>query len=335
MIKVDLITGLLGAGKTTFIKEYAEYIMSTGEKIGVLENDHGAINVDMLLLNDLRGENCELEMVAGGCDIDCHRRRFKTKLISMAMSGYDRVIIEPSGIFDVDEFLDSLRDEPLDNWYEIGNVFCVVDIYITQNFLNDQEEYLLGSQASDAGKIILSHIDVLDEKGLHNSKRQVKTVINNIFENIGCKRKLIDDDFICYRTNTFTNDDYVNLLSSGYVISDYIKKYSLEDLEFETIYYMGEQIFDKTNQEDIDAREADQIEMIKKKIVALFSDNSVGYIYRVKGYIKDWNCEGWLEINASSNSFAIRNTSVGQEVIIIIGTNLNKESIDMVMFEDT
>lgn len=44
-------------------------------------------------------------MISGGCDKETHRRRFKTKLISMAMCGYDRVIVEPSGIYDVDEFL--------------------------------------------------------------------------------------------------------------------------------------------------------------------------------------------------------------------------------------
>ena len=77
MIKIDLITGFLGAGKTTFIKKYASYLMKQGKKIGILENDFGAINVDMLLLQDLEGDNCTLEMIAGGCDADCHRRRFK------------------------------------------------------------------------------------------------------------------------------------------------------------------------------------------------------------------------------------------------------------------
>ena len=127
MIKVDLITGFLGAGKTTFLKKYAGYFIKQGKKVGILENDYGAVNVDMLLLNELRGDNCELEMVAGACDDDCHKRRFKTKLISMGMSGYDRVIIEPSGIFDVDEFFDSLREDPLDRWYEIGFVITIVD----------------------------------------------------------------------------------------------------------------------------------------------------------------------------------------------------------------
>ena len=53
----------------------------------------------MMLLQDLESENCELEMVAGACDKDCHQRRFKTKLISMGMRGFDRVLVEPSGIF--------------------------------------------------------------------------------------------------------------------------------------------------------------------------------------------------------------------------------------------
>ena len=64
MVKVDLITGFLGSGKTTFIKKYAKYLMDTGENICILENDFGAVNVDMMLLQGLMGDKCELEMVA-------------------------------------------------------------------------------------------------------------------------------------------------------------------------------------------------------------------------------------------------------------------------------
>ena len=65
MVKIDLITGFLGAGKTTFLKKYAEYLIAKGQNIGILENDFGAVNVDMMLLQDLMGDNCELEMVSG------------------------------------------------------------------------------------------------------------------------------------------------------------------------------------------------------------------------------------------------------------------------------
>ena len=85
MIQIDLITGFLGSGKTTFIRRYAKYLIDQGLNIGILENDFGAVNVDALLLQDILGDNCTLEMVAGGCDADCHRRRFKTKLIAMGM----------------------------------------------------------------------------------------------------------------------------------------------------------------------------------------------------------------------------------------------------------
>ena len=126
-MKIDLITGFLGAGKTTFLLRYAEYLMAQGLRIGILVYDHGEMNVDLPLLNGLRGEQCELETLAGSCDADCHRRRFRTKLIAMAMSGYDRVIIEPSGVFDMDEFFDSLQEPPLDSQYEIGSVIAIVD----------------------------------------------------------------------------------------------------------------------------------------------------------------------------------------------------------------
>ena len=53
MIKIDLITGFLGSGKTTFIKKYARYLMKQGLNIGILENDLGTVNIDMMLLHDL------------------------------------------------------------------------------------------------------------------------------------------------------------------------------------------------------------------------------------------------------------------------------------------
>ena len=92
MVKIDLITGFLGAGKTTFLKEYVKCLKNYNEKICVLENDYGAINIDMMLLNDL---DCDTEMVLSGYDYDCHKRRFKTKLISMAMRGYTRISSYP------------------------------------------------------------------------------------------------------------------------------------------------------------------------------------------------------------------------------------------------
>ena len=103
MVQVDLITGFLGSGKTTFMRHYARYMVQQGWNVCILENDFGAVNVDVMLLQDILGDHCDMESISGGCDCDTHQRRMRTKLISLAMQGFDRVIIEPSGIFDVDE----------------------------------------------------------------------------------------------------------------------------------------------------------------------------------------------------------------------------------------
>lgn len=63
------------------------------------------------------------------------------------MCGYDRVLVEPSGIYDMDEFFDVLHEEPLDRWYEIGNVIAVVDARL-EDALSPEAEYLLASQAA-------------------------------------------------------------------------------------------------------------------------------------------------------------------------------------------
>lgn len=81
MIKIDLITGFLGSGKTTFIRKYVKYLTDKGLKIGILENDYGAVNVDAMLLQDILGESCDLEMVAGGCDADCTEGDLRLNLL--------------------------------------------------------------------------------------------------------------------------------------------------------------------------------------------------------------------------------------------------------------
>ena len=142
MTKIDLITGILGSGKTTFLLRYARELINRGEKIAILENDFGAVNVDMMMLQELKGENCTIEMIVGGGDSGCHKRRFKTQLISLGMQHFDRVIVEPSGIFDMDEFFDTLYESPLDRWFEIGSILTIIDAQMNE-VMSEQMEYCL------------------------------------------------------------------------------------------------------------------------------------------------------------------------------------------------
>ena len=304
MVKVDLITGFLGSGKTTFIKKYARYLLDQGLNIGILENDFGAINVDMMLLRDLEGENCELEMVAGGCDKDCYRRRFKTKLIAMGMCGYDRVLIEPSGIFDVDDFFDALHEEPLDRWYQIGNVITVVDAGLDEK-LSKEADYVLASEASSAGCVLLSKAQHASEDGIQRTVAHLNRALNEIH----CPR-VLKDEVIAKDWEEFTEEDYKKVMESGYLVADYEKRYVDQDEIFQTLFFMDEKV---------DAAKAE------RAIDEIFKDDSCGEVFRIKGFLKDG--EQWLELNATHHETTLKPIEAGQDVVIVIGENLNEEKI--------
>lgn len=306
MIKIDLITGFLGAGKTTFIKKYAQYLLEQGNRICILENDYGAVNVDMLLLNELRGDKCELEMVAGGCDYDCHKRRFKTKLISMGMCGYDRVIVEPSGIFDVDEFFDVLYEEPLDRWYEIGNVIAVVDAGL-DNKLSKQSDYLLASQIAGAGQIILSKSQcVTDEK-----RQEVITHMNHALEQVQCKRR-VSQEVKSTVWDDYTEQDWKEVIDCGYVHENYVKLPLEQDNEYASLYYMNIRMPEQE---------------LRDRVERLMKDEKCGKIFRIKGFMMVED-DQWIEMNATHDQISIQKTDKGQEVFIIIGEELVEEEID-------
>lgn len=279
--------------------------MDQGMNIGILENDFGAVNVDMMLLQDIAGEQCTVEMVAGGCDRDCHRRRFKTKLIAMGMCGYDRVLIEPSGIFDMDEFFDALHESPLDRWYEIGNVIAVVDARLEEN-LSEEAEFILASEVADAGCILLSKVQEADEEDI----RKTTAHLNRAMEAVQCGRKF-KKEIIAKDWDTFSEADYKKIASCEYAIWDYEKRNLDEDEGFESLYFM-------------------HVHMTKGKLLStaqqLLQDEECGHIFRIKGFMPAED-GSWLELNATANEITLRPIGKGQEIMIVIGENLNEEAI--------
>ena len=125
MTKIQLISGFLGAGKTTFLKRFISYLKKSNKKICVLEFDFGAINVDTLILYNYDNQ-IDIESITVNNDYDSYLRRLKTKLIAIGMKHYDYLLIEPSGIFNPNDLLDILYEEPINNWFELDNVINIV-----------------------------------------------------------------------------------------------------------------------------------------------------------------------------------------------------------------
>jgi G3E family GTPase len=332
MKKIDLITGFLGSGKTTFINEYADYLVRHEEKVAIIVNDYGAINVDRLLLEETLGDKCHLEMVIGG-DPDCTRRRMKTKLISMAMAGYSRVIVEPSGVFEAEEFFDMIYEEPLDRWYDMGSVITVMDAGLVCKSYGPESEkeglsvparYLIASQVSKAGTVVLSKSDALSNPSEDNQLNKEPEVegavrfINSCLEEFKCNRKV--KDVFVWKLGEVTDEEFKKVASSGYHSGEMVKLPVEEMNGFKSLFFFHV----KTD-----------VSRLEETIGNIFSDEKVGNLIRLKGFIRDVREESdgstgydkWLEVNATKDMISIKPIAVGQELFILIGESLDQERI--------
>ncbi len=318
MIKLDLITGFLGAGKTTFIKNYARYLMSAGEKISIIENDFGAINVDMVLLGELSGENCNLEMIVGGDGTEAHKRRLKTKLISQGMMGYDRVIIEPSGLFDIDEFFDLIYEEPLDRWYSIGNVIGILDPGVV-NGLSEQSEYLLMSELSQAGVVLFSRSDSYDNE----RKAEAIERINCIMAKYGSKRHISSEMIIDKEWKRLDIRDYEKIIKCGYNHNSYVKMPYLQDDRYKTLFYFDFEM---------------EQEQLEKTLTELLNDEKCKGVFRIKGILKGSNNKAY-EINITRYEKMTNQVSEFADdfrsVLIVIGEEFDEKALEKYLGRST
>ena len=306
MTKIDLITGCLGAGKTEFLKKYARYLMEQGEKICILENDFGAINVDMVLLHDLQESGCDLEMVIGGDGAAAHQRRFKTKLITMGMKGYDRVLIEPSGVFDMDEFFDVLYEEPLDSWYQIGNVITIVEAGLAEN-LSEASDYLLASQAADAGQVIFSKCQLASPEKTEAALEH----LNRALVKFQCKRQFDRKEILTKDWEKLTEQDFEKIRHSSYRHAELVKMLTSLEEAYTTQFVYGVQLSRAE---------------LEKKCRQIFGNPALGNVFRIKGFVPEK--DGYLEVNATREQITFDTLPVGQEVLIVIGERLRKEEIE-------
>ena len=308
MVQVDLITGFLGSGKTTFLRRYVEYLVQQGHNVCILENDFGAVNVDAMLLQDLIGAHCDLETISGGCDCDTHQRRMRTKLISMAMRGFDRVVIEPSGIFDVDEFYDILRDEPLDRWYTLSNVVAIVDAKL-EDALSPQADYLLASEAASAGLVVMSRVR---QSGVGECTAVIDH-LNRALAYCHCTRRF-GADVLCKDWAALTDTDFARIDGCGWRQTSYVKLHFNEHEAFTSLYFLEA------------GRSVDQL---KTAAQTLLHSAQYGHILRIKGFVPDGG--GWVELNAARDTMTVRPIPNGQEVLIVIGEGLQKDAIEKVI----
>jgi len=180
MTKIDIISGFLGAGKTTLIKKLIQDALS-GQKLMIIENEFGQIGIDGGFLKD---SGVEITEMNSGCICCSLVGDFGTALKD-AISKYspDRIIIEPSGVgklSDVIKAVEKVKDEVN---IELNSYSAVVDAMKCKMYMKNFGEFF-NNQIESANTIILSRSQKCSQDKLeavvglireHNKKASIIT----------------------------------------------------------------------------------------------------------------------------------------------------------------
>ena len=158
MTKIDVISGFLGAGKTTFIKKLLEEAIA-GEQVVLIENEFGEIGIDGGFLKDA---GIEIREMNSGC-ICCSLVGDFGKSLQEVITRYQpqRVIIEPSGVGKLSDVMKAVRDVSADLDVTLNSSVTVVDVKKCKMYMKNFGEFF-NNQIQYAGNIVLSRTDIAD-----------------------------------------------------------------------------------------------------------------------------------------------------------------------------
>lgn len=170
MTKIDIISGFLGAGKTTFIKRLIGEAIS-GEKVVLIENEFGEIGIDGGFLKDA---GIEIREMNSGC-ICCSLVGDFGKSLSEVLTKYapDRVIIEPSGVGKLSDVMKAVRDVASEIEVELNSAVTVADAGKVRMYMKNFGEFF-NNQIENAGTIVLSRTDIADPKKVQKAVEMIR-----------------------------------------------------------------------------------------------------------------------------------------------------------------
>ena len=187
MTKVDIISGFLGAGKTTFIKQLVQDVFA-GEKLVLIENEFGEIGIDGGFLKDAGIEITEMN---SGC-ICCTLVGDFSKALVKVLDEYkpDRVIIEPSGVGKLSDVARAIEDVKKDADIEIEGRITIVDGKKAKMYLKNFGEFFK-DQVEHASTIVVSRTQMMTDEKVEDCVKMLReenekaAIISTPWEQLG------------------------------------------------------------------------------------------------------------------------------------------------------
>ena len=172
MTKIDIISGFLGAGKTTLIQKLLREAFK-GEQVVLIENEFGEIGIDGGFLKEA---GIEIREMNSGC-ICCSLVGDFGASIKEVIETYhpDRILIEPSGVGKLSDVKKAVESVKTDADVALNSATTVVDVKKCKMYLKNFGEFYK-NQVESAGAIILSRTDIADDDKVEQAVAQIRAL---------------------------------------------------------------------------------------------------------------------------------------------------------------
>lgn len=295
---IDVINGLLGAGKTTFLLNLLDQ-MSIEEKVVVLVNEFGEIGIDGDLLG---GQGADVVELPNGC-ICCSLNADLRNQIRTIAETYQphRLVIEPTGVATIKNLMGVLRSLSLEKYIDDIRIMLVVDASMIFEILN-QNRGFVESQLEMAQVIIINKCDKVSSgeieriqefiKNVNSSGQIFLTTFGRVLNNVISDRK-------AYARKSRRGNGH-----------HHEHEHELPLKKYEQFSKTSSGIFDP-----------DRL----RNLFALIKDERFGPVDRAKGIFR--LTDSWVRIDLASREISevVLEQDFNSSKIMVIGTNLEKD----------
>lgn len=325
MTKMDIITGFLGAGKTTLVKKLISENTVT-EKIVLIENEFGDVNIDSQFLQDTQIEITEL---TSGCICCTLLGDFGAALKKiMAEINPDRIIVEPSGVAKATDVIKAVKIAAIPE-IVINSISNVVDASICDVYIEEFGEFYR-DQIRHAGCILMSRTDECDEEELKAATEAVKSVNANAI-------------LVTTPWNELSGEQIYQGMCLGKKVINAIFGDSLAHHESESAHSHNHGRDDNHVHVHVHNKASDVFSTVSYETINHFSqeellsrlsslDQCQGKVLRAKGVVKSGEGE-WLHFDYVPNKQEIRSGSPSiTGLICVIGKDIENNEIRSALF---
>lgn len=338
MTKIDIVSGFLGAGKTTLIKKLLAEALK-GEKVVLIENEFGEIGVDGGFLKEAGIEITEMN---SGCICCSLVGDFATALKEVLDKYHpERILIEPSGVGKLSDVMKAVQNAGLDGAV-LNSAVAVVDAAKAKMYIKNFGEFFI-NQIEHAGTIILSRTGNISEEKLnkaielireHNDKAVIittpwekiegKAILNTIEDAKDLEKELLEevmkhhDEHEHHHHHDHDHDEHEHH-------HDHDDHCCCGHDHGHEGHHHADEVFDSIGFETVKAYAKADIENM---LEALEDDDAYGMVLRSKGIVACSDNDEWIHFDYTPGEINVRYGKADVTGrIVVIGAGIKEDAI--------